>query len=297
MTTTLHFDQKPALAGFLLKALLSTKSGKDAWPSELTAEVAPSAPDSAWVASYRKICGFAPEDTLPATIPQVLAVPMHIAMLTHPTFPLKPMGIVHVRQTIQVIRPIRVGEAFGLRSSLSAPRQAKRGREFDLSTDALVNGEVVWKGVTTILAPERQAASDKPTGKKERVEEPAMRVPGNRLLQSASWSLSESLGRDYTRVAGDFNPIHLHAWAARPFGFKKAIIHGMWLLGRTLADLQERLPDGPYEVSMDFRRAVSLPSRVFFVAEKVSDTEIGFSVRNREQTREHVTGYVKTGAA
>lgn len=297
MTTTLHFDQKPALAGYLLKALLSTKSGKDAWPSELTAEVAPAAPDATWVASYRKICGFAPDNTLPATVPQVFAVPMHIAMLTHPTFPLKPMGIVHVRQTIQVIRPIRVGEAFGLRSSLSAPRQAKRGREFDLSTDALVNGEVVWKGVTTILAPERQAASDKPAGKKERVEEPAMRVPGNRLLQSASWSLSESLGRDYTRVAGDFNPIHLHAWAARPFGFKKAIIHGMWLLGRTLADLQERLPDGPYEVSMDFRRPVSLPGRVFFVAEKVSDNEIGFSVRNREQTREHVTGFVKTGGA
>lgn len=295
MTTTLHFDQKPALAGYLLKALLSTKSGKDAWPTELSAEVAPAAPDAAWVASYRKICGFAPDNTLPGTVPQVFAVPMHIAMLTHPTFPLKPMGIVHVRQTIQVIRPIRVGEAFGLRSTLSAPRQAKRGREFDLSTEALVNGEVVWEGVTTILAPERQPGTAKPTGKKERVEEPAMRVPGNRLLQSASWSLSESLGRDYTRVAGDFNPIHLHAWAARPFGFKKAIIHGMWLLGRTLADLQERLPDGPYEISMDFRRPVSLPGRVFFVAEKVSENEIGFSVRNREQTREHVTGFVKTG--
>ena len=295
MTTTLHFDQKPALAGYLLKALLSTKSGKDAWPSELTAEVAPAAPDAAWVASYRRICGFAPDNTLPATVPQVMAVPMHIAMLTHPTFPLKPMGIVHVRQTLQVIRPIRVGEAFSLHSSLSAPRQAKRGREFDLSTEARVNGEVVWKGVTTILAPERQAAPEKAAEKKERLKEAPMRIPGDRLLQSSSWSLSESLGRDYTRVAGDFNPIHLHAWAARPFGFKRAIIHGMWLLGRTLADLQGSLPDGPYEVSMDFRRPVSLPGRVFLVAEKVSDTEIGFSVRNREQTREHVSGFVRIG--
>jgi acyl dehydratase len=295
MTTTLHFDQKPALAGYLLKALLSTKSGKDAWPSELTAEVAPAAPDAAWVASYRRICGFAPDDTLPATVPQVMAVPMHIAMLTHPTFPLKPMGIVHVRQTLQVIRPIRTGEAFSLHSSLSAPRQAKRGREFDLSTEARVNAEVVWKGVTTILAPERQAAPEKAAEKKERSKEAPMRIPGDRLLQSSSWSLSESLGRDYTRVAGDFNPIHLHAWAARPFGFKRAIIHGMWLLGRTLADLQGSLPDGPYEVSMDFRRPVSLPGRVFLVAEKVSDTEIGFSVRNREQTREHVSGFVRIG--
>jgi len=295
MSTTLYFEKKPALAGHLLKALLSTKSGKDAWPSALTAEVAPSTPDSAWVASYRKICGFAPDDTLPATIPQVLAVPMHIAMLTHPTFPLKPMGIVHVRQTLEVIRPIRVGEAFSLRSSLSAPRQAKRGREFDLTTEALVAGVVVWRGVTTILAPERQAASEQSAVKKERAEEAPMRIPGDRLLQSSSWSLSESLGRDYTRVAGDFNPIHLHAWAARPFGFKKAIIHGMWLLGRTLADLQGSLPDGPYEVSIDFRRPVSLPGRVFLVAEKVSATEIGFSVRNREQTREHVSGFVRTG--
>jgi acyl dehydratase len=194
-----------------------------------------------------------------------------------------------------VIRPIRTGEAFSLHSSLSAPRQAKRGREFDLSTEARVNAEVVWKGVTTILAPERQAAPEKAAEKKERSKEAPMRIPGDRLLQSSSWSLSESLGRDYTRVAGDFNPIHLHAWAARPFGFKRAIIHGMWLLGRTLADLQGSLPDGPYEVSMDFRRPVSLPGRVFLVAEKVSDTEIGFSVRNREQTREHVSGFVRIG--
>lgn len=295
MTTTLHFDQKPAIAGYLLKALLSTKSGKDAWPAELTAEVAPSTPDAAWVGSYRKICGFAPDDTLPATVPQVFAVPMHIAMLTHPTFPLKPMGIVHVRQSIQVIRPIRVGEAFSLQSSLSAPRQAKRGREFDLLTQALVGGEVVWSGVTTVLAPERQAGSEQSAGKKDRAEVAPMRIAGDRLLQSSSWTLAESLGRDYTRVAGDFNPIHLHALVARPFGFKKAIIHGMWLLGRTLADLRESLPDGPYEVSMDFRRPVSLPGRVFLVAEKVSDTEIGFSVRNREQTREHVNGFVRIG--
>jgi hypothetical protein len=46
---------------------------------------------------------------------------------------------------------------------------------------------------------------------------------------------------------------------------------------------------------MDFRRPVSLPGRVFLVAEKVSDTEIGFSVRNREQTREHVSGFVRIG--
>ena len=40
---------------------------------------------------------------------------------------------------------------------------------------------------------------------------------------------------DYARVSSDFNPIHLSDRAARFFGLRGAISHGMWSLARSLA--------------------------------------------------------------
>jgi len=48
------------------------------------------------------------------------------------------------------------------------------------------------------------------------------------------------LGRRYSRVGGDINPIHLFDVTAKLFGFDRAIIHGMWTLARCVAELGGR---------------------------------------------------------
>src|SRR5690606_14383548 len=45
--------------------------------------------------------------------------------------------------------------------------------------------------------------------------------------------------RAYAFLSGDMNPIHLHAHAARLFGFRSAIIHGMFMLARAAADIED----------------------------------------------------------
>ena len=50
----------------------------------------------------------------------------------------------------------------------------------------------------------------------------------------------DDIGRRYAAVSGDRNPIHLAGFAAKAFGFKSAIAHGMWVKARTLAALQGR---------------------------------------------------------
>ena len=78
---------------------------------------------------------------------------------------------------------------------------------------------------------------------------------------TAHWTLRDDLGRRYAAVSGDHNPIHLHAWSAKPFGFPRAIAHGMWTKARCLAAL--RLPDA-FEVVVKFKKPILLPSKVTF---------------------------------
>ena len=78
---------------------------------------------------------------------------------------------------------------------------------------------------------------------------------------TAWWTLPDDLGRRYAGVSGDHNPIHLHAWSAKPFGFPREIAHGMWTKARCLASL--RLPDA-FEADVKFKKPILLPSTVTF---------------------------------
>ena len=50
--------------------------------------------------------------------------------------------------------------------------------------------------------------------------------PADGWGELARWELPAGAGRRYARVSGDYNPIHLWALTARPFGFRAPILHG-----------------------------------------------------------------------
>ena len=56
------------------------------------------------LARYREVCGFADDGCLPLTYPHVLAMPLHFAILTHPRFVVRLMGLVHIANDIQQVR-------------------------------------------------------------------------------------------------------------------------------------------------------------------------------------------------
>ena len=80
---------------------------------------------------------------------------------------------------------------------------------------------------------------------------------------SQQWLLAPDLGRRYAAVSGDYNPIHLHPFTARPFGLSRPIMHGMWTHARALAGLGGALPER-YGVRVQFAAPLRLPGRVGF---------------------------------
>lgn len=201
---------------------------------------------------YARITGFARPDPVPVTWPQVLAAPVHLAIFAHPAFPLPVAGLVHVAQRIVALRPIAPSETLEIAAHVEGHRVARAGGELDLVTTVRAGGEVVWQGETTILSRAIRGHG----GAREPDATPALRPTRSMVI-----AVPEDLGRRYAVIAGDRNPIHLHALPAKLFGFPRAIAHGMWTLARTLAELDRDVPDA-CELHARFLAPVLLPSRI-----------------------------------
>ncbi|MFR0674351.1 MaoC family dehydratase [Enterobacterales bacterium AW_CKDN230030176-1A_HGKHYDSX7] len=207
------------------------------------------------LAAYRGLCRFPDEGHLPATYPHVMAFGLHLQLMTAPAFPFPLLGMVHLGNRLEVLRPL--GGLDSLRFSVHAEhlRPHAKGGTFDLVTEAEDGLGVIWRETSRMLvrglrldasADDTVAAPDGPAEVK-----PLTR-----------WYADGDIGRRYAKVSGDYNPIHLSVLSARLFGFPTAIAHGMYSLARTLAALQSHLPRQGYGVDVAFRKPVRLPTEV-----------------------------------
>lgn len=290
MSTLLEFDVLPALAGQLGRGLLSRRrvAERPELP-RLEARVKEVSVDAARLAAYRAACGFPASDVLPVTYPQVLAAPLHAAVMAHATFPFPVLGLVHVGSRLGQKRLLRQTEPLCVSCTVEGLRDVRLGFEFDLFTHVDAGGERAWESTTTVLA---RTGTRRPREERKR-DAPVPGEPGG-ATRSVIWSVPADQGRRYAGVSGDYNPIHLTALTARLFGFKRAIAHGMWTLARSLAELDEVSGAPAVEVEATFRRPVFLPSTVLFHAH-ARDRGMAFALRTREGGGVHLSGTVCAG--
>jgi len=272
----------PGLLPLYAKAAVTTPLHRgDALPSS-TYVLADQQIDAAHLAAYQRVCGFPVTDVVPATYLHVLAFPLSVALMTERSFPFPMVGLVHVANSITVVRPVRADEVVSLTVRADDLRPHPAGRQFDVLASATVDGEVVWSGRSTYLR------RGKPAGSKENKERTAAAAPAGAVAQVR---VPGDIGRRYGAVSGDRNPIHLYGLTAKAFGFPSAIAHGMWLKARTLAALQGRLPDA-FTVEVAFKLPVLLPATIA-IAASPSDGGWTLDVRGAKSGKPHLTGSVR----
>lgn len=257
MATSEHRTYKsspPPLWTLYTKALSSrgTQKGQDITIPELQANLLGVSTANDNLKRYQKVCGFEPKNTVPVTWPHILAFPLHLGLLTQKAFPLPLLGLVHLRNTITQHRPIAIGEAIDIRVRIGGQTSTQKGLEFDLITEVFAAGRLVWEENSTNLF--RQASSG---DKKKKTAKPELPRYDNTLQVKAS----ANLGRQYGRVSGDLNPIHMHPLTAKAFGFPRAIAHGMWSKAHCLAKLEQQEGWDPHGVtiSCQFKKPFFLP--------------------------------------
>ena len=240
--------------------------------------------DPAHLADYDRVCRLPLNDVLPATYPHMLTFPLQMALMSDRAFPLALPGLVHVRNRIDVLRPIGADALLDMEVWAESFAQHRSGAAVDLRATVSAGGQEVWRSTSTYLARGVKAPEGAP--------EADIEVPvGNLERVAATWRVPDDAGRRYAKVSGDVNPIHLSGLTAKAFGFKRAIAHGMWVKARVLGALSGRLPDA-LSIDVSFRKPLLLPSTVTLSTAQV-DGGWDVAVRSATSGTEHVLGTIR----
>ena len=239
--------------------------------------------DPEQIGRYARVCGFIPEQGVPVTFPHVMAFPLHLMLLTDPAFPWPAMGLVHVSNSVRLRRTLHSGQALRIEVESGELVAHDKGQAFTLHTRIYRGGEAVWDADSVYL---KRGV----TGHHHASIPQADTTTPPLLIREARWQLPAQLGRDYAKASGDFNPIHLHALSAKAFGFRRAIAHGMWTLGRTLAALQPSKQLDAANVQADFKSPIFLPAETTLWTAALSATARDFEVRDLAGERLHLRG-------
>ncbi|MBA1205075.1 acyl dehydratase [Pseudomonas capeferrum] len=207
--------------------------------------------------AYRKLCHFTDDGRLPATYPHIMAFNLQLQLLTAPEFPFPLLGLVHLHNSIQVLRPLGGIDGLGFTVFAENLQPHAKGATFDMVTEAQDGLGLLWRESSRMLVrglrlegtPGEQVDSDPDS-----------------LGELTRWYADSDIGRRYAGVCGDYNPIHLSAPSARLFGFPRAIAHGMWSKAMAMAALRSHLPASGYAFEVDFRKPVRLPAEVILSA-------------------------------
>jgi acyl dehydratase len=271
----------PSMAKLFAQAALSARGRGGDLPDTHLARVAVEV-DPVQVADYAQVCRFPLGDVLPPTFPHVLTFPLQVALMADKAFPLALPGLVHVRNRVDVVRPVLASEKLDLEVWADDLRPHRSGATVDLVASVRSRGDEVWRGRSTYLSRGATAPSGEPADLDLTVGE---------VSPAAQWRVPDDAGRRYAKVSGDVNPIHLSGLTAKAFGFKRAIAHGMWVKARALAALSGRLPES-FSVDVAFKKPLFLPSTVTLSTGAV-DGGWDLTVRNEKSGADHVLGLVR----
>jgi acyl dehydratase len=234
------------------------------------------------LAAYDRVCGFRLRDELPPTYPHILAFPLSMQLMTGSDFPFPVIGMVHIRNRIEQLRPIDASEPLTVRVWTEDLRPHEKGMQFEMRAEVETGREVVWRSWSTYL---RRGGGGESSSRERSEERPDPPRP------QAQWKVPGDIGRDYAGVSGDSNPIHMHPLTARLFGMPRPIAHGMWMKARCLAALEGHLPDA-LSADVSFKLPLYIPGTVSFASWPDGGAR-AFALHDGKNEKPHLTGSVR----
>jgi len=212
------------------------------------------------------------EMVLYACFDAVMTLPLQGAIICHPKFPLRGLGLIHLKTVITVYELPEQKDfhtSYMDTSLISSQRWTEAGSEIDILAVIFdKHRRKVWEAVSTLLSRSKSSKRSK-TRKPQEKSEPFQGI-------ERVWQLPGNLGVEYARASGDWNPHHLCPVTAWPFGFAGPIAHGMYTYSRATADIVKSeiwKPVPPFRIIGEFKRPLVVPAKdVVLRAEKIAPT-------------------------
>jgi len=235
---------------------------------------------------YLSVCGFDSIGYLPSCYPHLMLFNQHINILTQPDFPFPLIGLIHLSIEYRQYRKLSSKEKFNFKSYAANLSEVENGHRFELISKVYVGSELVWRCRSLFqVAKPKKANANPVSSNKPKLNNPQAVLGADE--EGLNWLVSPSDARRYARVSKDFNPIHLSKLTARMGGFSGVIAHGMYLLGKALAETSYFHSDA-MEVNARFLKPLYLPAKPIFVMAYDGSNMSGQLVSEDKNTR-HLT--------
>lgn len=191
-------DPPPSRTQLLLDGVRALRKPKlDGPPPLPTARLVRSAVElsAAGIAAYGRACGFRREQGVPLSYPHVLAFPLHLMLLTRPSFPYPASGMVHLANRIRQHQRLREGQALRLEVYCERWVAHPKGQALSIATRAFAADTLVWESDSLYL---RRDVKD-PVGEPW---DDVLALQEDGLLRTQRWVLPADLGRRFAKVSG-----------------------------------------------------------------------------------------------
>ncbi|MFC3122123.1 MaoC/PaaZ C-terminal domain-containing protein [Agaribacter flavus] len=229
---------------------------------------------------------------------QVLSLPMQMEMMIRQPFPFKVWGLVHIANTIRVKHLPQATGNLTINTQFGELFRHRRGVVFEVVTDAFQNEQKCLSATSYYLArineqTLNQKAPDMPLFSETSILAGSADEAYQRIAELA---FSVDAGRAYAKVSGDYNPIHLWPITANIFGFKRAIVHGMYSKALIFSSLHKldrtRFSRGQFTFNTVFKSPISLPNTTKL--EWDGSTAFRLVSDGPQKLRQHVLGELNT---
>ncbi|MGM0482005.1 MAG: MaoC family dehydratase [Pseudomonadota bacterium] len=286
--------QLPALPTMLAKSLLTLNrvDNQRAEKDELQHQFVTEAVSAKKLAAYQATFGGFVSD-MPLAFFYSLAQRVHLAQMLDNQFPWPAPGLVHVSNTLRQHAAIDPTQGFRLDAVVKLPARGPDVSPRRLRPQFIVTFYQQDQQVVTCESTYQVMKGQQGDGGRKKVALKPF-TPAPDWLHQCHWQLGSGMGRRYARISGDFNPIHLHSFCSRWFGFKKPIIHGMYMMARAQAEIERTVGQSANYIEVNFKRPVILPARVQLWVCK-EEGQHRYEVRSADHRQVQLDGKIQLG--
>lgn len=282
----------PAMPSMLVKSLLtlSRVDNTQAEKSELQHQFFIKQIDSKKLSTYQQMFGGFISD-IPLALFYCLAQRTHLAQMLDDSFPWPAPGLVHVNNSLEQHSHIDPDAGFNLDAVVKLPARGPDVSPRRLRPQFIVKFYQAEQLVVTCKSTYQVMSGQTPSTPSRKTATKAFE-PQPGWVNHCHWQLGSGMGRRYARVSGDFNPIHLHSLTSRWFGFKKPIIHGMYMMARAQAEIERQVGQAATHIDVNFKRPVVLPARVQLWVNDDGDQH-RYEVRSADHVHAQLDGKIR----
>lgn len=279
-------NRPPELKKLLFPAILTVFRGKRFVGEKYNKQIRFALPSiqSKKLLLYRTYFGF--KEDVPVSYFYLLSQEVQTTLMIDKHFPLPIPGMVHLKTRIDQLSDIILHDPLEITSSVEIENKSEGSLLPIFKERFYQNGVKIVEIESTYLV--KRKSKNKSSKRKE-----------NEIIENKDtnwltdpWSFKKVYSKQYAKISGDYNPIHILTIFAWISGFKRRIIHGWYTTSRAVAKIEKETEMPIKSIEVAFLRPITIPSSAQFEFRLSSDRNFQFRIKKDKDAHYAVSGYI-----